>query len=373
MIHETIYKRTRTGAVQIWYAETEGDKYRTVSGQQDGKKIVTEWTVCTPKNVGKSNATTGEQQALIEVQALYKKKLEKDYSRTSTEIDNEGYFKPMLCEKWEKDSSVTSPFYIQPKLDGIRCIARADGLWTRNGKRHVNVPHIEEALKAFFKDNPGAVLDGELYNHVLKDDFNEICSLVKKTKPTPESIEQSKKFVQYHVYDIHDGSDSLYGVRRAKLGILLQGVKSEYIVAVPTTIILCVTPDDNVNDIVTQYHDEYVEDGYEGAIVRLNSAYVNGRTKNILKVKEFITEEFRLEAIDEGKGNWAGFAKTGTFSTKDGKQFKASIKGTKAFCKEVYNNKNKYINTLCTVKYLNLTPDGIPRHGNIIEFDRKDV
>ena len=69
----TLYKKTTTGATQMWEIEVENDKFRTISGQLDGKKITNKWTTCTPKNVGKANATTGAEQAIKEAEAKHQK------------------------------------------------------------------------------------------------------------------------------------------------------------------------------------------------------------------------------------------------------------------------------------------------------------
>ena len=84
---------------------------------------------------------------------------------------------------------------------GIRCIATSDGLFTRTGKPITACPHVSEHLKGFFVWNPDAVLDGELYNHSYKDDFNKIIHLVRKQNLTDEHLAESREMIQYHVYD----------------------------------------------------------------------------------------------------------------------------------------------------------------------------
>ena len=96
----TIYKQTKTGATQEWTIEVVENKYRTISGQTDGKKVVSEWTVCYGKNEGKTNATTDKEQALKEAEAKRKLKLEKDYSETISAITRKRHFEPMLAAKW---------------------------------------------------------------------------------------------------------------------------------------------------------------------------------------------------------------------------------------------------------------------------------
>ena len=110
--------------------------------------------------------------------------------------------KPMLAHKYDdKRVDWSQPVYIQPKLDGVRCLFTSEGAYSRNGKQFKNLRHIEIALEPFFNDNPDAVLDGELYNHDLKKDFEKIISLVKKQKPTQEDKDNATRLIQFHVYD----------------------------------------------------------------------------------------------------------------------------------------------------------------------------
>jgi len=114
--------------------------------------------------------------------------------------------KPMLAHKYdEKRIDWSEPVYIQPKLDGVRCLFTKDGAYSRTGKQFKNLAHIELALIPFFKKQPDVVLDGELYNHKLKRDFEKIISLVRKQKPTAEDRLNAQHLVQFHVYDYFDG------------------------------------------------------------------------------------------------------------------------------------------------------------------------
>ena len=98
MTHSTLYKRTSTGATQTWRMEVQGSSYRTISGQLYGKQVTSAWRDALPKNVGKSNETTGTQQAEAEVASQYKKKLEKDYHESVEDIDVSKMFKAMTAQ-----------------------------------------------------------------------------------------------------------------------------------------------------------------------------------------------------------------------------------------------------------------------------------
>jgi len=138
-----LFARTNTGAVQTWIIEVEGNKYRTHYGQIDGAIQITEWTLCAGKNTGKKNATSAEDQAVKEAKSTWKKKKESGYFENINDIDGIGFTEPMLAKSYDdyKDE-LKYPVYSQPKLDGIRCVVKKDGMWSRNGKPIVSAPHI---------------------------------------------------------------------------------------------------------------------------------------------------------------------------------------------------------------------------------------
>ena len=199
----TLYARTQTGAIQQWSVYTEENKYQTVFGQVDGKLQTTNWTICQGTNMGRSNERSPEQQAEFEAEALWKKKKDSGYFENISDIDISKFVEPMLAKNFEdyKDK-ISFPVYCQPKLDGIRCVVTKDGMYSRNGKEFNSCPHIQEQLKVFFSKHPDVVLDGELYNHDLKHDFNKITSLVKKTKPTQTDLCETGDLVEYWIYDV---------------------------------------------------------------------------------------------------------------------------------------------------------------------------
>ena len=122
---------------------------------------------------------------------------------------------------------------------------------------------------------------------------------------------------------------------------------------------------------VTEYYEKYVDEGYEGQMLRLDAFYENKRSKNLLKHKSFIDEEYTIVDICEGEGNRAGTAGYFVFQTKDGKPFKSNVKGTWEETAEMLKNRKKLIGKEATVKYFNLTPDGIPRFPYVINIDRQ--
>jgi ATP-dependent DNA ligase len=364
---ETIYKKTKTGATQEWTIEVVGNKYRTHSGQVGGAITTNEWTICYGKNIGRANETTDKEQTMAEAVAKRTKKLESGYFENIKHINKTQYFEPMLAAKWEdcKDK-VTYPIFSQPKLDGIRCIVTKDGMFSRNGKPIISAPHIFESLKPLFEVMPDLIFDGELYADKFANDFNKIVSLVKKTKPTDADLKESKKNIQYWIYDLPD-NDILFGYRCEKLHELIENynVFNKYCVEVETQI--C-----NDEDEVTGLYEEYVDNGFEGQMLRTNGKYENKRSKNLLKHKSFVDDEYTILDIVEGEGNRTGTAGYMVFETIDGKPFKSNVKGTWDETAEMLKSKKKLIGKQATIKYFNLTPDGIPRFPYVINIDRNE-
>ena len=362
---ETIYKKTKTGATQEWTIEVSDNKYRTHSGQCGGAITTNAWTVVYGKNVGKANGTTDEQQAMAEAVAKRTKKLESGYFEDVNNINEQQYFEPMLAAKWEdyKDK-IQYPIYSQAKLDGIRCIVTKDGMFSRNGKPIVSAPHIFDSLRNLFVVNPDLILDGELYADKFANDFNTIVSLVKRTKPTDADLAESKKQIEYHIYDL-PSSDKNFVHRAYDLAILFETYleMGKYCRIVETYKVTS-------EDVVTELYEKYVEEGYEGQMLRLDSKYENKRSKSLLKHKSFIDEEFQILDIVEGEGNRSGTAGYMVFNTGEGKRFKSNVKGTWDETAEMLRNKKQLIGKQATIKYFNLTPDGIPRFPFVINIDR---
>jgi DNA ligase-1 len=362
---ETIYKKTKTGATQEWTIEVVGNKYRTHSGQVGGQITTNEWTIVYGKNEGKLNETTDKEQAMKEAVAKRTKKLESGYFENVKDINKQQYFEPMLAAKWEdcKDK-VTYPIYSQPKLDGIRCVVTKNGMFSRNGKPILSAPHIIDSLRNLFLVNPNLILDGELYCDKFANDFNKIVSLVKKTKPTAEDLKESKKYIEYHIYDLPSSKNN-FVTRMYDLGILFETYleMGKYCRIVQTYKV------DN-EEAVEELYGEYVEAGYEGQMLRIDSKYENKRSKNLLKHKSFVDDEYTILDIVEGEGNRTGTAGYMVFETIDGKPFKSNVKGTWEETAEMLKSKKKLIGKQATIKYFNLTPDGIPRFPYVINIDR---
>lgn len=342
--YPTIYKRDSKGLLRVWSMEQDGPRYRTISGLADGKLVTTEWTRAHPTNEGRANYRDSTAQATFEIEAAYEKKLTREYHRT-IEATSGGahFFKPMLAKEYTKWAG---PCWAQPKLDGIRCIATKDGLFSRQGKPITAVPHIHAALASVFASQPDMVLDGELYNHDLKEDFNEIVSIVRKKDPSADELEKAEAMIQYHIYD----APSVVGTGQARFAVAQEAAIMSGHVFVPTHLV------GTVEELDALY-GQWLELGYEGQMVRLPGNYEQKRSSLLLKRKEFQDAEYEVVSIEEGQGNWSGVAKRVVCKLPDGRTFGAGIKGSYERAKTLLNERHK----VATVRFFALTPDGIPR------------
>ena len=202
--------------------------------------------------------------------------------------------KPMLAHKFD-DSRVdwSQPVYIQPKLDGVRCLFTKDGAYSRAGNKFMNLAHIELALIPFFQQQPDVVLDGELYNHELRNDFEKIISLVRKQKPTADDRLEAQKLVQFHCYDYFDGV--IYDSYKTRMQNLVTADLYDKVHYVPARLV------DSYN-YARDIHATFLSEGYEGSIIRLDGLYKHGRSYDLMKFKDFSDAEATIIGYEEGKG-----------------------------------------------------------------------
>ena len=262
--------------------------------------------------------------------------------------------KPMLAHKYDdKRIDWSEPVYIQPKLDGVRCLFTKDGAYSRTGKKFMNLAHIELALIPFFKKQPDVVLDGELYNHKLKRDFEKIISLVRKQKPTADDRLDAQHLVQFHVYDYFDGV--MYDTYKTRMQQLAcSDIYDEY---VPTKLV-------DTYSYARLLHEEFLEDGYEGSIIRLNGLYKHGRSYDLMKFKDFSDAEATIVGYELGKGKRTGTL--GKFLMMDDEGVQFGCPPGKGYSykdlSKMLLNINDYIGQRATFTYFQRTQAGSYRH-----------
>jgi DNA ligase-1 len=362
----TLYKYTSTGATQEWTIFSEDGSFWTVSGQIDGKKVTSAKTNCAGKNVGRKNATAPSEQALKEAQARWQKKCDEGYVQNVSALDVAWACRvdPMLAKNYsDYKDALEFPVYCQPKLDGLRCIVTRYGAYSRKWKPFSTLQHIRDALQPIFDKYPMVqAFDGEMYSHALNDNFEEIVSIVKQPKATAEDIEKCKRMVQYHVYDYvpsNDLADLVFKTRDLDLSVMIPK-DSEHLKLVKTKMIW------NREELDEEYQ-WYMVDGYEGQMIRADAPYQQKRTKYLLKRKDFVDEEFLIVGYKEGKGNREGCI-TLRLSTKNGKEFDSVPVGGVEYLQRLWQNREQLLGLYASVKYQNLSTDGIPRFNNTIKL-----
>ena len=265
--------------------------------------------------------------------------------------------KPMLAYPVSsKPINYDDKVFIQPKLDGVRCTIQYDAgvvtAWSRTGKEWKNIEHIKLNLYRFFDKYPNVILDGELYNHDFKDNFEKIISMVRKTKPTDEARLISAENVQFHCYDIIDETMTF----EKRIEFVGQNVPQNH--CVDHVFTMQVHSDASAQEI----HDINLNDGYEGSILRTNDVYKCGRSWNLRKFKDFHDDEAMLIDWVEGKGKRKGTIGKFTAQDSEGNIFGMPVMDKFEYLQENFEEMKTWIGKLATFTYFERTNAGSYRH-----------
>lgn len=361
-----LYKKASSGKTQMWSIGVDGNNIIVNFGQVDGKIQRTEEVIKEGKNAGRANATTPEQQALAEATAKWEGKIKKGYVEDVTraeagEKDIDGGYDCMLAHKFaDHGHKIKYPAYTQPKLNGHRCLATIkDGvakLWSRTRKPITSCPHIVDELQKIFPTGYHEI-DGELYNHAYKDNFEELASLIRQEVPAKNCTE-----VQYHVYDkpskknFKDRIKELEGdllVHAVSLTTNASGVLNTYVM--PTNTILVAD-----EDAMMTAFESFLKQGYEGGMARNSDGEYQGkRSYNLQKIKEFQDADYPIVGIEEGRGGYSG---CGIFICKNpaGDTFSVKMRGPKERLMEFLANPKLWTGKDLVVKYQYISKYGLP-------------
>ena len=280
--------------------------------------------------------------------------------------------KPMLAYPVSaRPIDYSKPTFIQPKLDGVRCVIQRESLgntgllfnvvaYSRTGKEWKNIDHILKQLKPFFQKYPNVILDGELYNHDLRDNFEKIISLVRKTKPTDEDRLEASELTQFHCYDIIDETKTFeernefiqehFGEFASKSINMRKCIK-----VVDTHVVFR-------EDDAKVYHARNLNKGYEGSIVRTNDTYHCNRSHNLRKFKDFHDAEARLLCWVEGKGKRKGTVGKFMAVDDDGNEFGMPVMGKFKYLQENFRKMRGWVGRRATFTYFERTKANSYRH-----------
>jgi DNA ligase 1 len=365
-----ILYHTAKKATYSWKVWTEGDTVYTEYGQHpDGEKQIASYKAV-GKNTGKANETTDDEQAKLEAKSMWQHKLDRKYRETLAE-SKEKLMLPMLAHKLEDHVKkiIGKEVYVQPKLDGLRCLAIWEGgelrLVSRTGKP-LTVVHIQKQLETLLHNICDCTLDGELYIHD-EDNFEDIVSLVKKNRPGSEKLD-------FHIYDFIIDDDADFDDRTTLLHNNIfknchDSKKHPNIIRVETNKANFEKEDD-----AKKLAEHFVSQGYEGMMIRTaNGLYEWGhRSQGLLKVKAFQDAEFKVVGFEEGLGKFVGCV-TWKCVTKDGKEFNVTPEGTLDSKKAAFKTAKKQIGKMLKVKFFEYTKDGIPRFPVGIGFRDMEI
>lgn len=358
--------KTRTGKEKWWncHVLTDGENWYTQTSywqvNKKGEKSVVQWSEpykVEPKNVGRANATTAEEQALLEWERAITKQTDKGYHLLGEEPDILPL--PMLAKKYEdRKDRLTFPVYTQPKLNGQRMLFDGKKAWSRGGKEII--PEVVQHLQC---DTNGMILDGELIlpgNQLLQ----ETMKAVKKYRPGVSET------LLYVVYDIVDESLN-FGDRHQKLKDwweeYSEGRRDLPIIHVRTNYVLS-------HESIREMHKTYVTEGYEGTMVRdpNGEGYRIGyRSNQLLKYKDFVDSEFRIVDVIDGSGKFEGAA-IFVCETEDGVQFNCAPEGTMEHRRSLYEGRDNHIQKYLTIRYQELSNDGVPLFPVGVEVREKE-
>ena len=364
-----LYGTSKTGKSLFWRIWMEP--------YEEGYQVITEYgeegtpnpqqtkptRFMTGKHIGKSNETTAKQQAEMYMKRKTLDKIEKQgYSPKKN--SSSSIFYPMLANKitHSKLHKMDFPAYAQPKLDGVRCVAKMEqgkvALYSRTGKEYTGLWMIEAQLEKVFEKNEEIVaIDGEL-GCFPKDDgepllsFQEVCGYVKRKKKNAEDEEHMK--IEYHIFDIVIGQEPW--ISRYQIMKTLQPViePCSQLSLVETRLV-------SNASLFLKYHQENIQRGFEGTMYRTPSGkYIEKhRSTHLLKYKDMTTEEYPIVGYVEGKGNDAGTVIW--IVDVNGKQCKVRPKGTREYRSMMLSNASSYLGKMLTVQFQEFTNDGIPR------------
>lgn len=307
------------------------------------------------KNIGRSNETTPEQQAIQEINSTFKTNKDKGYYEIG-ETNDKSFVLPMLAYPLgDKIHTIEFPLTVQPKFDGIRCLTDGENMWSRRGKQFDNkiVAHLNSVACNDF------IVDGEL---ILPEGY-----------PLQDTVSAAKKFrdnlspkLLYRIYDIV-APDLCYTERYAICKKIVEDTNNPQVILAPSHVV-------ETQEEIYPLHEKFVGEGWEGTMIRLHGhGYkINQRTNQLLKLKDFLEEEFKVVDVIDGKGKFVG---AGIFlcETPEGKIFETSPIGTMEYRRELFQNRDSIIGTYWTVRFQAYTKDKIPQFGRAINQREEDI
>lgn len=370
---EPLFAYSATAKMKCWRITVDkrrnGVAIVTEHGYVDGKQVKSERIVTEGKNRGRSNETTVLQQAVLEATSKWNQKKDSGYDvhassspKPILDDQNQKPILPMLALDFHKRGAkdIVYPCYVQSKLDGVRAVYQSGRITSRKGKPFA-MQHIIDELDAC-PGSDGLILDGELYSDAMT--FQDIVSVVKTQQYRPDDSRTKK--IYFWVYDMI-AENVPYEERYERLKRFFDskaGKQLKHVKMLDTKV--CKSLRD-----VKSFHDAYVSEGYEGLILRnAKGLYrVNVRSKDIQKYKEFKDDEYEVVDFTQGDGIELGLVLWICITPKTPqKRFTVRPRGTHEERAKLFVKAKSYVGKMLTVRYQELTDDGVPRFPVGIAF-----
>jgi len=340
----------------------------TKHGYIDGKIQTLYKAINIGKNIGKSNYVCPLQNAINVARSQWTLKKEKDFKEKEdnnieckvddscpiSKVDDSCPLVMLAHDFNKKGNHIKFPCFVQRKFDGTRCVSIPQvGLFSRNKKKYPHLDHITQEINML---PANIILDGELYSESIS--FQEIVGIVKRQTLSKDDI-QKQLHIKLFVYDIIN--DQPYHIRYKSLITLFQKHNFKHLVLVHSDI--CDTKEQMI-----EKHNVYVEQGYEGIMLRNNNGVYKGtRSNDLQKYKQFMDDEYKVDGFEDGVGSDKG-AVIWVCVNKDNATFRVRPRGTRESRQELFTNGLNYIGKMLTVRFQELTNDGIPRFPVGIAF-----
>ena len=408
----TLFVTAEIGRQKSWKVWVEGDCYYRQDCFVEGKQKKPVCRQCKPTNVGRANEKTAQEQACLKAATAWIKILDKGYQPAPA--DQEGLqlynqiwpykqqgstshklpellldlmagkspdplpqlmplivplttVKPMLAQQLQpkKCQPDKELWFMQPKLDGVRCVAQTRDseviLMSRTGKQFSHLQHVrQDILDLNQKLGRSVILDGELFARslIVNNDaadpsqmFSLITGACRATRTEPADYEQQ---IEYHIYDIVD-------LAAKQTDRLQQLEQLKQLLPTNTSVKIVETTVASSMSAVKDYLAEVLARDYEGVILRRGDAlYQQKRTTSLLKYKLFQDSEFMIVGAKEGQGTEQGCV-VWRCQTQDGQEFDVRPRGSFDSRKQLWQQHRQYIGQLLTVRYQEMSTDGIPR------------
>ena len=357
---ETLYDNDKQWSIS--WSKNPNNTYTltTLHGKINGKMVEHSTIISSGKNIGRSNETTTLQQTKLEAQSAWNKKVKQGYTPTSDK-NKVTFVKPMLANTYSEETDLSFPVWVQPKLDGVRCLVYKNSVndicfQSRKNTMYEPIEHLLPELSRLFETLPkNTMLDGELYTHGLG--FDKIVSMVRRGTGAEKTKHPYLHTLHYTIYDLITSDKMLYEDRLQLLQSAYSKFNYKNIQCIETHIV-------STKYRIDQWLHTFEDKGYEGLIIRRNGVYKENRSKDLLKYKRFLDDEFEVVGHHESKTGIPVFECV----TKDGASFSVLMKETMEMKQEMMKNVEDYYGKMLTVRFQEWTKDKIPRFPVGIQF-----